>query len=222
MAAKSPVLPLFLCAEAILYISFLYCDLNGLWGIGTGLKYAALLLCLLLSLDGRSDRDGRMVSLALLLTALADLFLLVLDRHYAVGVAFFCPVQVLYALRLHRMASHSLPLWPRLLLSGSALAAVTAAGCLELLTALVCFYFPQLVCNAFESLRLAPQRRNHLFSLGLWLFLCCDICVGLHNLALYLPVSLPVPASFVQVAMWAFYLPSQVLIVLSASRRLPL
>lgn len=222
MAVKSPVLPLFLCAEAILYISFLYCDLNGLWAIGTGLKYAALLFCLLLSLDGCSGRDGRTVSLALLLTALADLFLLVLDRYYAAGVAFFCPVQILYALRLRRMAPHQLPLWPRFLLSGGALAAVTAAGCLELLTVLVCFYFPQLVCNAFESLRLTPERRNRLFSLGLWLFLCCDICVGLHNLAFYLPVSMPALASFVQVAMWAFYLPSQVLIVLSASRRLPL
>lgn len=219
---KSPVLPLFLCAEAVLYLSFLYCDLTDLLAIGTGLKYTALLLCLLLSLDSRSDRDGRTVSLALLLTALADLFLLVLNRYYALGVAFFCPVQILYALRLRRTAPHQLPLWPRFLLSGCALAVVTAAGCPEPLTVLVCFYFPQLVCNAFESLRLAPQRRNHLFSLGLWLFLCCDICVGLHNLALYLPVSLPVPASLVQVAMWAFYLPSQVLIVLSASRRLPL
>ena len=39
----------------------------------------------------------------------------------------------------------------------------------------------------------------------------CDVCVGLHNLA-----GLPVPLSaFAQVGMWLFYLPSQVLIVLS-------
>ena len=47
--------------------------------------------------------------------------------------------------------------------------------------------------------------------LGLLLFVGCDVCVGLHNLA-----GLPVPLSaFAQVGMWLFYLPSQVLIVLS-------
>lgn len=220
MAPKPSLLPLFLCAEALLYTAFIYCDLSNCWTIGTGLKYTALLLCLLVSLNNRFTRDGRLVSLALLLTALADLFLLVLDRYYILGVAFFCPVQLLYALRLRHMAPQHASLWPRFLLSGGALAALAVTGNLDFLTALVCFYFPQLVCNAFESLRLKPERQNRFFSIGLWLFLCCDICVGLHNLSSYLPVSMPA-ASVVQVAMWAFYLPSQVLIVLSASRRFP-
>ena len=220
MTVKSPILTLFLCAETILYVSFLYCDLINCQMAGTALKYTALLLCFLFSLDSRNRRDGRTVSLALLLTALADLFLLVLDCSYAVGIAFFCPVQMLDALRLRRMAKGRPSLLPRFLLSGGALAAVGMAGCFDPVTILVCFYVPQLICNAFESLHSEPAIRNRFFSLGLWLFLCCDICVGLHNLSAYLPVCLPVPAALVQIAMWAFYLPSQVLIVLSASRRL--
>ncbi len=102
MTAKPPLLPLFLGAETCLYIAFLYCDLTGRWAAGTALKYAAILLCLLLSLDNRSRKDGRLVSLALALTALADLFLLVLNQNYALGVALFCPVQLIYALRLRR------------------------------------------------------------------------------------------------------------------------
>ncbi len=305
MTAKPPLLPLFLGAETCLYIAFLYCDLTGCWAAGTALKYAAILLCLLLSLDNRSRKDGRLVSLALALTALADLFLLVLNQNYALGVALFCPVQLLsldnrsrkdgrlvslalaltaladlfllvlnqnyalgvalfcpvqliYALRLRRAAARPAPLWPRLLFSGGALAALAFTGSLTVLSGLVCLYFPQLVCNAAESLALPPglQNRlfsaglwlalaftgsltvlsglvclyfpqlvcnaaeslalppglqNRLFSAGLWLFLCCDICVGLHNLLPLLPGSFPAIAAFAQIAMWAFYLPSQVL-----------
>ena len=222
MTAKPPLLPLFLGAETCLYIAFLYCDLTGRWAAGTALKYAAILLCLLLSLDNRSRKDGRLVSLALALTALADLFLLVLNQNYALGVARFCPVQLIYALRLRRAAGRPAPLWPRLLFSGGALAALAFTGSLTVLSGLVCLYFPQLVCNAAESLALPPGLQNRLFSAGLWLFLCCDICVGLHNLLPLLPGSFPAFAAFAQIAMWAFYLPSQVLIVLSASRRFPL
>ena len=58
---------------------------------------------------------------------------------------------------------------------------------------------------------LARGGRGRMFGLGLLLFVGCDVCVGLHNLA-----GLPAPLSaFAQVGMWLFYLPSQVLIVLS-------
>ena len=99
------------------------------------------------------------------------------------------------------------------------LCAVATAHSLNLLTGLVCLYFPQLLCNAAESLRIRTDRAGRRFSLGLCLFLCCDICVGLHNLFLAAPPALPGLARTVQLAMWAFYLPSQVLIVLSADGR---
>ena len=50
-----------------------------------------------------------------------------------------------------------------------------------------------------------------MFGTGLLLFVGCDLCVGLHNLA-----GIPAPlAAFARVGMWLFYLPSQVLITLS-------
>ena len=50
-----------------------------------------------------------------------------------------------------------------------------------------------------------------MFAIGLLLFTCCDICVGAWNLGL-----LP---GFTRIGMWLFYLPSQVLIVLSQEER---
>lgn len=48
----------------------------------------------------------------------------------------------------------------------------------------------------------------------------CDLCVGLHNLAAFLPVVDTGPLfSFAQVGMWLFYLPSQVLITLSVRKK---
>ncbi len=201
----------FLGAEAALYAAFLFCDLTGL-SDPAALKYTALLGCLLFCLVYAGGPDRPLACAALLFTALADLFLLVLDTAYPVGVACFCVVQVLYLLRLRR-GTGSLPLAAaRIALSGGALTILILFRLCTPLTALTALYFPQLFCNALGSL--TPRHDGtpwRLFCAGLWLFVCCDICVGLHNLT-GLPVVL---ASAVQFGMWLFYLPSQVLIVCS-------
>ena len=142
-----------------------------------------------------------------------------LDRWYVAGVASFCVVQLLYLARIHRAGSRPLAL--RLMLRvGLAAVLLLAAGWLgglNPLTGLTLVYFSQLAANAAASLSLG--RRVLLFSVGLLLFICCDLCVGLHNLASVLPAA-PVGAllPFAQVGMWLFYLPSQVLITLSAGK----
>ena len=145
--------------------------------------------------------------MALLLTALADLFLLVLDTAYLFGVACFCAVQALYLLRLHQ-AHCRLFGFLRAVLSGGALAVLGLWRLCTPLNALAALYFPQLLCNAMSSLTLRRGAAGRMFCTGLWLFVFCDICVGLHNLY-GLPPSL---AMAVQFGMWLFYLPSQVLI----------
>ena len=112
MAKHGSFLPLFLAVQGVLYAAFLGCDLLNLPAASTALKYGALLLCLLAALVRRARPDGPLLCCALALTAAADLFLLVLDRSYAVGVALFCPVQILYALRLRRSWHIAPPLWP--------------------------------------------------------------------------------------------------------------
>lgn len=86
------------------------------------------------------------------------------------------------------------------------------------------FYFLTLCLNAVEAYVLSHplKERWHdeaaagkvrpIFAVGLILFICCDICVGLWNLY---PPPPRLLREFAQVGMWFFYLPSQVLIVLS-------
>ncbi|MFA7367435.1 MAG: hypothetical protein WC008_03885, partial [Bacilli bacterium] len=64
-------------------------------------------------------------------------------------------------------------------------------------------------------------KANPLFALGLVLFVCCDIFVGLYNLSSYVQVGEivnTINTSGIDFA-WGFYLPSQVLIVLSLNER---
>ena len=146
------------------------------------------------------------------------LFLLVLNRWYFLGVALFCPVQFLYALRLRRMQISPGPLWPRAAASGGALLMLGLSGLLRPLTMLICVYFPQLFVQRRRKPSPSSAHGAPLFRCGLWPFVGCDICVGLHNLVLYLPLSAG-SAAAVQFCMWALYLPSQVLIALSVRRR---
>ena len=210
----------FLVTEGLLYAVFLYLDL-ALPGSGwdVPLKYGGIVLCFLWTLGAAGNRDGGLTSIALSFTLLADLFLLVLNRWYLVGVSAFCVVQLLYLARLHRAGSRPLPLriLLRAALAGALLTAAGTLGGLTPLTGLTLFYFSQLVANFFASL--SQGRRGCGFSLGLLLFIGCDVCVGLRNLSAALPGMVPLPfLPLVQVGMWLFYLPSQVLISLSAGR----
>ena len=122
----------------------------------------------------------------------------------------FCGVQLCYFLRLYPKGRRSL--WGARL--GLFLLSLGALHALKLLTALnilALFYFSNFLCNALLSLD-CPGRRARIFSAGLCLFLCCDLCVAAYQF----PGSLP-DAVFqaARVGMWLFYLPGQVLIALS-------
>ena len=186
-------------------------DLLELGRAGDPVKFSSIVLCAAFCFYwSRRGGDG-LVAGAMALTLCADFFLLVLDRDYALGVAVFCLVQGLYFLRLCRCMGRR----PRWLLRGVifalGLGALWGMAALTALNTLAIFYFANFVGNALSALEV-PGRRGRLFALGLWLFLCCDICVGVHNAQLLLPQW---GARAVQVGMWLFYLPGQVFIALS-------
>lgn len=196
----------FLSVEGALYALFLALDLTGQGSESVPVKYAGVLLCLAFSLLGAD----RLVSLALALTAGADWFLLVRNDHYALGILLFLGVQTVYYLRLRAAGAGSAwPLRSALALgAGLGVYALHMASPVNLLAAL---YFSQLVSNTL----LAWGRRGERwfrFALGLTLFVGCDVCVGLFNA---LPPESPSYFA-VSIGMWLFYLPSQVLIALSA------
>lgn len=185
----------FPALAGLLWAAFLTLDLTG-WGDSTWVKFTAICLCCVTALLGAKALDGRLVAVALCFTVGADWFLLVRDTHYALGIWLFIVVQALYAYRLYLLRGKKPCKWgltPRL--AGLALAAFPMA--------LPLFYFLNLCVNTFEAF--AQKRR--IFAWGLLLFVCCDVCVGAYNLDLLPALAFP--------GMWFFYLPSQVLIVLS-------
>lgn len=202
--------------ETILYLTFLGMDIFGL-GNTTPIKFASILLLTLSVLDFHE----RKLSVAFLFTAFADFFLLVLDRYYAAGVLSFLVVQVCYALRLAEANTSGDPkstpsrLWLRFAFPAAAGIAAYLFGAsygLGLVESLAVCYILLFTENLAASVRLASetkQRKWILFAIGLALFFCCDICVGIHNVP---AVGGPAFRRFADIAMWGFYLPGQVLI----------
>lgn len=191
----------FLFTEALLYSAFLFLDLftdaDTTW-----LKYASILLVALMSLRAKE----RLITCALCLTAAADAFLLVLDRWYAAGILLFLIVQLLYSLRLESKRA----LYAQLILMILSVLFVISGKRLEPLAA---GYILIFLINLIHAVWRAAQSRSKvaiLFFLGLLLFFCCDLCVGYYHIgsgALW---------AFARIAMWGFYLPGQILILLSA------
>ena len=232
---------IFPALSAFLWVIFLFLDLTGL-GDSTWVKYASICLCCLTALLGTTTTDGRLVAAALCFTVAADWFLLVRNDHYEWGIGLFIIVQLFYALRLFYLRGKKICIWELVLrcvsfllffllflLAGYFL--IFKLGALfkrdwvhekgDFLSPLLFFlvsvslpyvipvwiYFSNLCINAAGAFAL----KKHLFAIGLLLFILCDLCVGAYDLALYFDYTL----NFAQVGMWFFYLPSQVLIVLS-------
>jgi hypothetical protein len=197
-----------IATETILYLTFLGMDIFGI-GNTTPIKFVSILLLTLSVLDFRE----KTVSIALIFTAAADVFLLVLDRWYAAGVLCFIVVQILYAARLQKESGPSVLSF--LLPAAAGLLVYTSYG-FGLTEALAGAYIALFAVNLARACLLAkrsPERRWILFAAGLALFFCCDLCVGLHNMP---GMGGPALQRFANIAMWGFYLPGQVLIRTSA------
>lgn len=203
---------LFLLIQLAAYAVFVYLDLARMGEGSAPVKYGAILLCLAFSWYWSGRGGERLVAAALTLTLAADTFLLLLGCWYGLGVALFCAVQGLYLRRIWKEnGGHALWLL-RLGLSALSLILLGALDLLTALNALALCYFSNFLCNVLQTLPLGGLRMG-LFRLGLALFLCCDVCVGVFNAPGLFPAPLTVLA---RVGMWLFYLPGQVLIALSS------
>ena len=201
----APVKKCFVGLEAALYLLFLALDAFSTGG--DGVKYLTIVVCLLAAVWSAQHGGSCLMAWAMVFTLAADTFLLLLDRWYGAGIALFCVVQGLYLVRIRRACGRTL--WAlRAGLAAAAWPLLSALGMGTVLNLLAALYFVNFLVNAFQSLTLRSER---LFAAGLWLFLLCDVCVGMRNQ----PSLLPGLAGAAQVGMWLFYLPGQVLLVLS-------
>lgn len=211
----------FIAAETGIFIAFNVVAATG-GNDPVILKYCGVLLCLTVACCAIYfyGKDAIILSAALLFTAISDLFILVLNDYYETGVTTFIVTQSIYLYRLYRGRGSKayITLSVRAVAAVAIIAVLSAAFGFGLLTSLAAVYFVMLCANCADAFIICRRGiKNVLFAAGLVLFICCDVCVGLNNFGSVLGVNLDGSLlKFVSVAIWEFYLPSQVLIVCSA------
>lgn len=233
---------LFVFIQVILYVSFLAIDLTGASiALSIGIKYSIIILCFCYALFTKSSVDKSIlfcIRIGLFFTLISDLFILILD-YYFIGVLTFIIVQQFYGLRISMVKNSPSTEEGKLAIVQSfivrfAMQVSSAAFISYLLhvaginvdTLLVAsiFYFISILNNALRALIIVTQKKKHkdflVFTIGIVLFLLCDINVGLFNITGF--IALPedvyrVVYSLSSILMWTFYAPSQVLIALSVT-----
>lgn len=217
------VISVFILLEIALYLSFLFID-KGIFVTRieySTLKYASISLCLAFSLYCLI-RKRKMVNcfipIALVFTLISDYFLLFNTNQnlYVYGLITFIITQLIYFAFILYLRKSKLELLinflVRSLLTIAVLVVAFYLNYSDVLTILALVYFVELLSNFLYSTFLIKLDKEYLiFSLGLLLFIGCDINVGLNNVHLFEGIDY----SLVNFLMWVFYLPSQVLLSLT-------
>ena len=209
---KKIVTYVFLAVEAALFCTFLTMDIMGKPG-SNYVKFAAIALVGAFSFFAGKEKDNRIVNIALVFTVIADVCLVLLGKFFW-GVPVFAIVQVCYAIRFSYLSGKPLvgELCKRLI-PGIILGAL-ATYFLDFKVGIVVAYACSFAVNfahGFELHFLKPSPRHLRFAIGLFLFACCDACVGITNLRPGFLTEQMIRNA--EVMTWIFYLPSQILIL---------
>lgn len=220
---KSIPLILFILIHLILYL-FIYAFKIITGKTETIADYIVVIFCFLFSLVYfiiKRNSNTLIFVIAFLFTILADTNLLILDDNYELGVLAFIIVQFAYfwyiLKNMYTKDNYGYLIAIRLITIVIGVIASLIVQTDKLLVCLVIIYISNLVINLIISI--IPRKRNLLFSLGLFLFLLCDICVGCYNIGDIIDISNT--SLFYKIAnlpfniAWLFYHPSQVLLAIS-------
>lgn len=209
----------FILIEIILYCISLagkavYLDEARYIGIVLCFVYAFLCICVMKKWNCKEC----LILTGLFFTCIADYFLVIWNGYFTAGVAFFLVTQCFYFLYLTWCFPASRKV--KLIIVKGFIAIVlfimVSAVMKELvpLLFLLTFYIVLFVGNIVLGFQQSQGER--LFTIGLVLFFCCDICVGLSNANLFF-TEFPYHKIFSWL-IWLFYLPSQVCISYSISK----
>lgn len=220
---KSIPLILFILIHLILYL-FIYAFKIITGKTETIADYIVVISCFLFSLVYfiiKRNSNTLIFVIAFLFTILADTNLLILDDNYELGILAFIIVQFAYfwyiLKNMYTKDNYGYLIAISLITIVIGVIASLIVQIDKLLVCLVIIYISNLVINLIISI--IPRKRNLLFSLGLFLFLLCDICVGCYNIGDIIDISNT--SLFYKIAnlpfniAWLFYHPSQVLLAIS-------
>ena len=221
--SKNSIIRALILLNIILYLSFLIIDITKK---DTGnihseiLKYSTIILCFIISLlidkNGFSRKDTIFLHLALFFTALADLFLVILNI-LSLGLIFFILVQLTYIKRhLNRcklskkIAYFIFGIYLLLLISLHSFKPSYIDWNLYFLgiTYGVLLITSLLIALSTIKKKTYPKENSVIIALGMFLFFMCDLNVGLMNI-------LSSYNFYIAFLIWLFYFPSQLLLSLS-------
>ena len=171
------------------------------------------------------NRNYIYTQIGLVCTVCADLFLVVIEPMYQIpAMCFFSITQICYFLRIYFSQSSNKQKLIHLLIRIIMIVLVLSITTIVLkdktdfLSIISMFYYTNLIMNIiFASIQ---YKKSLLFSIGLLLFACCDLLIGLDVLdSSYLEIKEGTFLSFLcnpgfNLA-WVFYVPSQMFIALS-------
>jgi len=213
-----------LAIELILYMVYMIIDVSNPKIDTTFIKYAGMIVLGLFTLIEYRTWDKKHIAfrIAFLSTLIADMFLLVINDFYEIGISFFLITQISYF--IYQIIGNNnkrtilITLITYILLVTAGIIGLISFNMVETANILALLYFFLLILNFIYSvINPSKNAKNSVLSIGFSLFLCCDICVGLNNLDVIL--SNNTLYFFISYAMWMFYLPSQVLIVSSLDKK---
>lgn len=210
---------IFLALEAVLY--WLILTTGGQTLITC--QYLSIILCFLFAAL-TCKKDTLLILAGLAFTLGADYCLVVAKpTQQLYGMLFFMGTQTMYAIYLQLKSRNKVLLIVRiaLVVLAEGIAWIVLGDQLDLLAAVSMYYYANLIMNLVEAFTM--YRTEKLLGIGFVLFLLCDTVIGLQVVSTgYLPIGpdsllhqilfLPFPLA------WFFYLPSQVLIALSAAK----
>ncbi|MFL0267158.1 lysoplasmalogenase family protein [Candidatus Clostridium radicumherbarum] len=219
---------ILIAIQIFIFLIFLYTDIhliNRNNQISVKLKFITILLCFIITLligkDSYNKRDRFLVQLARFFTVIADYFLLI-KEDFKLGIICFCIVQITYIIRHSLMEKKVYKnlffLIFFLLISIFTLAVININNFDRKLLALGLIYAVFLLTSVYcgvSTLKRGkfPKEGALLISIGIILFLFCDINVGLFNIVGY--IGLAKYEKLTGFFIWFFYFPSQLLLSLS-------
>lgn len=185
------------------------------------LKFFSIILCLAITLliGGKSlnVKDKLLLQFGMMFTVLADLCLLVYNN-FLLGLLLFCFVQIIYYIRY----KGNLELKESILLIiffliGFKLYNIKMKN--DFLMVIGLFYTVLFLSSFIKSIEgyradLYPAPNKYLITIGMSLFILCDINVGLF----YIARDSSLLSIISERLIWIFYLPSQISLALSGYR----
>jgi len=190
---------IFLLLSIIGFPIFVYMDFTG--SDSTTIKYIEIILIALYSLFlaiKHCEKKRWFHFIIRLLVVVADLFLLVKNDNYEIGVGLFCLIETCYCILIQNKKTVAV----RIGIFAGLLIVVKMLNMVSLLNVLCIYNITMLFMNVVDA---SIQKDKKIF-LGFLLFLICDIWVGLANLNILLPYAYYIS--------WIAYYPAQVLLIL--------